>query len=65
MRAAAPLTLLAFAAVLSAGPLHAQPLVQTGPLTFAPLVRRVVPAVVNIAVRMSVADPQAVREDLP
>ena len=37
----------------------AQPLVQTGPLTFAPLVRRVVPAVVNIAVRMSVADPAA------
>ena len=35
----------------------AQPLVQTGPLTFAPLVRRVVPAVVNIAVRMNVADP--------
>ncbi len=33
------------------------PLVQTGPLTFAPLVRRVVPAVVNIAVRMNVADP--------
>ena len=27
-------------------------LVQSGPLTFAPLVRRVVPAVVNIAVRM-------------
>ncbi len=44
---------------LSATTLHAQPLVQTGPLTFAPLVRRVVPAVVNIAVRMSVADPQA------
>jgi serine protease Do len=38
---------------------HAQPLVQTGPLTFAPLVRRVVPAVVNIAVRMNVADPAA------
>jgi serine protease Do len=34
----------------------AQPLVESGPLTFAPLVRRVVPAVVNIAVRMSVAD---------
>ena len=34
-----------------------QALVQTGPLTFAPLVRRVVPAVVNIAVRMNVADP--------
>ena len=38
---------------------RAQPLVQTGPLTFAPLVRRVVPAVVNIAVRVSVADPVA------
>jgi serine protease Do len=38
---------------------QAQPLVQSGPLTFAPLVRRVVPAVVNIAVRMNVADPQA------
>jgi len=35
------------------------PLVQSGPLSFAPLVRRVVPAVVNIAVRMSVADPAA------
>ncbi len=42
-----------------AGSLHAQPLVQTGPLTFAPLVRRVVPAVVNIAVRMNVADSAA------
>ena len=59
MRRAACLPLLAFAAALSAAALHAQPLVQTGPLTFAPLVRRVVPAVVNIAVRMSVADPQA------
>jgi serine protease Do len=39
-------------------------LVQTGPLTFAPLVRRVVPAVVNIAVRMSVAD-QTVPDDMP
>jgi serine protease Do len=39
---------------------HAQvPLVQTGPLSFAPLVRRVVPAVVNILVHMSVADPAA------
>ena len=53
------LMLLAAAAALPAGKLHAQPLVQTGPLTFAPLVRRVVPAVVNIAVRMSVADPTA------
>jgi serine protease Do len=35
----------------------AQPLVQTGPLSFAPLVRRVLPAVVNISVRVSVADP--------
>ena len=44
---------------------HAQvPLVQTGPLTFAPLVRRVVPAVVNIAVRMSVTD-QAASNDMP
>jgi serine protease Do len=39
---------------------HAQlPLVQTGPLTFAPLVRRVVPAVVNIAVRMNITDSTA------
>ena len=37
----------------------AQPLVQTGPLTFAPLVRRVVPAVVNIAVHMNVTDSAA------
>jgi serine protease Do len=37
----------------------AQPLVQTGPLTFAPLVRRVVPAVVNIAVHMNVSDSAA------
>ena len=55
----APLPLLALAAALAAPAAHAQPLVQTGPLTFAPLVRRVVPAVVNIAVRMSVSDPQA------
>jgi serine protease Do len=40
-------------------PAHGQPLVQTGPLTFAPLVRRVVPAVVNIAVRMNVTDAAA------
>ena len=32
----------------------AQPLVQMAPLSFAPLVHRVVPAVVNIAVRMDV-----------
>ncbi len=47
-------------ALWPAAGLHAQmPLVQSGPLTFAPLVRRVVPAVVNIAVRMNVADPAA------
>ena len=40
-------------------PASAQPLVQTGPLTFAPLVRRVVPAVVNIAVRMNITDTAA------
>ncbi len=45
--------------LLAATAARAQPLVQTGPLTFAPLVRRVVPAVVNIAVRMNVADPSA------
>jgi serine protease Do len=39
-------------------------LVQTGPLSFAPLVRRVVPAVVNIGVRMSVSD-QAAANDMP
>jgi serine protease Do len=33
----------------------AEPLVESGPLSFAPLVRRVVPAVVNIAVRMDAA----------
>jgi serine protease Do len=39
---------------------HAQvPLVQSGPLSFAPLVRHVVPAVVNIAVRMSISDATA------
>jgi serine protease Do len=44
-----------------AGAAHAgvPPLVQTGPLTFAPLVRRVVPAVVNIAVHMNVTDSAA------
>jgi serine protease Do len=41
-------------------PAHAQlPLVQSGPLTFAPLVKRVVPAVVNIAVRMNITDSTA------
>ena len=44
---------------LPASAAYAQPLVETGPLTFAPLVRRVVPAVVNIAVRMTVTDPTA------
>jgi serine protease Do len=39
---------------------HAQALVQTGPLTFAPLVKRIIPAVVNIAVRMNVTDAAAV-----
>jgi len=39
-------------------------LVQTGPLSFAPLVRRVVPAVVNIAVRMSVSE-QTAADDMP
>ena len=43
--------------LLVAGPAWAQvPLVQTGPLTFAPLVKRVLPAVVNIAVRMDDAE---------
>ncbi len=37
----------------------AQPLVQSGPLTFAPLVKRVVPAVVNIAVHMNVTETAA------
>jgi serine protease Do len=44
---------LAFASCAHA----AEPLVQTGPLSFAPLVRRVVPAVVNIAVRMDAETP--------
>ena len=57
-RALIPLLALALSASAVGRPARAQPLVQTGPLTFAPLVRRVVPAVVNIAVRMSVADPQ-------
>ena len=51
----------------STGAVRAQvmpPLVQTGPLTFAPLVRRVVPAVVNIAVRMNVSE-QAASNDMP
>ena len=53
------LVVLLLAACLGAPQADAQPLVETGPLSFAPLVRRVVPAVVNIAVRMNVADPQA------
>ena len=48
---------LLLCAMLAATAATAQPLVQTGPLTFAPLVKRVVPAVVNIAVRMDVAGP--------
>ncbi len=47
--------------LLALAPVCAQPLVQTGPLTFAPLVKRVLPAVVNIAVRMDAAD----RGDVP
>lgn len=43
-------------ALLFMAPAAAQPLVQTGPLSFAPLVKRVLPAVVNIAVRMDAAD---------
>ncbi len=56
--------LAAFAVATTVPPVRAQPLVQTGPLTFAPLVRRVVPAVVNIAVRMGVA-PSEASADLP
>jgi serine protease Do len=41
-----------------AGPAAAQPL--NAPLSFAPLVRRVVPAVVNIAVRIDVAEKDSV-----
>jgi serine protease Do len=55
------LTLCALLPLFGAPALHAQPLVQTGPLTFAPLVKRVVPAVVNIAVRMDVASPDTSR----
>jgi serine protease Do len=47
-----------FARTAPAQPVPA-PLVQSGPLTFAPLVRKVTPAVVNIAVRMSVTDTAA------
>ena len=52
------------AVLLASAPASAQTLVQTGPVTFAPLVRRVVPAVVNIAVRMNVADPSTA-SDMP
>lgn len=52
------MTLRAAALLLAmlALPAAAQPLVQSGPLSFAPLVRRVTPAVVNIMVRMPAAD---------
>jgi len=50
---------LLLAAAPVGAPLSAQPLVQSGPLTFAPLVRRVVPAVVNIAVRIDTTDNAA------
>ena len=42
-----------------AAPARAQSLVQTGPLSFAPLVRHVTPAVVSIAVRMTVPTSEA------
>jgi serine protease Do len=48
------------AAVLSPAAAWAQPLMQMAPLSFAPLVKRVVPAVVNIAVRMDVAEKDSV-----
>ncbi len=41
------------------GVVDAQPLMQMAPLSFAPLVRRVVPAVVNIAVQMDVAEKES------
>ncbi len=48
-------------AVAGPGPARADDpvLVESGPLTFAPLVRRVVPAVVNIAVTQEVDDEEA------
>ena len=56
--------LLAGLALLAAVPAFAAdlpaPLVTSGPLTFAPLAKRVVPAVVNIAVTESVASDQDV-----
>jgi serine protease Do len=54
-----------FPLLLLAAPAAAQPLVQTGPLTFAPLVKHVLPAVVNIAVRMDVPDKTAPALPLP
>ncbi len=45
--------------MLATAPVAAQPLVPSGPLTFAPLVRRVTPAVVNIAVRLPDTEAQA------
>jgi serine protease Do len=60
MRRPRPICAFAILAVLAGAPAAwAQILVQSGPLSFAPLVRRVVPAVVNIAVRMSVSDSAA------
>lgn len=56
-RAAATLLLAALAITGQAPARAAEPLVQSGPLTFAPLVRKVVPAVVNIAVRLDVDEP--------
>ncbi|MBE7212802.1 MAG: trypsin-like peptidase domain-containing protein [Gluconacetobacter diazotrophicus] len=53
--AAAALAVLPFAPARAEDPV----LVQTGPLTFAPLVKRVVPAVVNIAVTQDVDDEQS------
>jgi serine protease Do len=52
--------LFAASALTAPGPAAAQPLMQMAPLSFAPLVRRVVPAVVNIAVRMDVAEKDSV-----
>jgi serine protease Do len=48
--------LAGFMVLATGGAAQAQPLMQMAPLSFAPLVRRVEPAVVNIAVRMDVAE---------
>ncbi len=48
-----------------AAPPVSTPLVSMGPLSFAPLARRVVPAVVNIAVTESVASPSEAGEVPP